>query len=151
MEGHHSASEQSSSPSSPALSNSIWGPDYNPDYSYLHFESPELPSPIESGRILNLEAEPQYSVPYGRRPITGRHHFDFPNDASNSDLPATQSFAPEPEARHSLTTPLQDFTSRRQLFPESQNLLQPQQIEVPSSLSLGTSFSNTTSVFFFLF
>jgi len=145
MEGHHSSSDQSSSPSSPALSNSIWGPDYNPDYSYLHFESPELPSPIESGRILNLEAEPQYSVPYGRRPITGRHHFDFPNGASNSDLPATQSFAPEPEARHSLTTPLQDFTSRRQLFPASQNLLQPQQIEMPSPLTLGTSFSNTTS------
>lgn len=146
MEGHHSTSDQSS-PSSPALSNSAWGPEY-PEYTYLHFESPELPSPIGTGRghgrILNLERplyQADYRIAYGR-PITGRHHFDFTNAASNSDFPATQSFTPE--ASHSLT-PVQDFSPRRQLFPESQNLLHPQQIEMPSSPSLGTNFSSSAS------
>ena len=149
MEGHHSTSDQSS-PSSPALSNSAWGPEY-PEYTYLHFESPELPSPIGTGRghgrILNLERplyQADYRIAYGR-PITGRHHFDFTNAASNSDFQATQSFTPEAEASHSLT-PMQDFSPRRQLFPESQNLLHPQQIEMPSSPSLGTNFSSSASV-----
>ena len=145
MEGHHSVSDQSSS-SSP-LSNSAW----SPGYTYLHFESPELPSPIGTGRghgrILNFE-RPQYYQNFYGRPITGRHHFDFTNAASNSDFSASQLFTPEAEEGHSVT-PVRNCSSRRQLFPESQSLLHPQQIQMPRSPSLGPNFSSSASVIFF--
>jgi len=141
MEGHHSVSDQSSS-SSP-LSNSAW----SPGYTYLHFESPELPSPIGTGRghgrILNFE-RPQYYQNFYGRPITGRHHFDFTNAASNSDFSASQLFTPEAEEGHSVT-PVRNCSSRRQLFPESQSLLHPQQIQMPRSPSLGPNFSSSAS------